>query len=47
MHRHICADHGVGSVGGTHFHVIPDLDGVSLAAHLEKPRSCSYAITVA
>jgi len=35
-HPHICGIYDVGSVGGTHYLVMPHLDGQTLAARLEK-----------
>ena len=47
-HPHICGIYDVGSVDGTHYLVMPYLDGQTLAARLEKgPLPLDQALTIA
>jgi eukaryotic-like serine/threonine-protein kinase len=47
-HPHICGIYDVGSVDGTHYLVMPHLDGQTLAARLEKgPLPLDQALTIA
>jgi eukaryotic-like serine/threonine-protein kinase len=47
-HPHICAIYDVGDAGGTHYLVMPLLDGQTLAARLEKgPLPLAQALTIA
>jgi serine/threonine protein kinase len=47
-HPHICGIYDVGSVDGTHYRVMPHLDGQTLAARLEKgPLPLDQALKIA